>query len=129
MEIKDKRYANAEEKDLIKSFNKGEWQPMPEKDKINFKSILKKAATGSIMKRKAAGEKITIIIDKDDLISIKKLASQKGLPYQTFTKSVLHQYIGGQFIDKNELKKLRDIKMLRHLTTKYLESMACKKET
>jgi predicted DNA binding CopG/RHH family protein len=83
---------------------------MPEKDKTTFKNILKKAATNSIMKRKTAGERVTIIIDRNDLISIKKLAEQKGLPYQTFTKSVLHQYIAGQFIDKNELKKLRYIK-------------------
>ncbi|MHB8292490.1 MAG: CopG family antitoxin [bacterium] len=38
-------------------------------------------------------ERITIRISSEDLNKIKKSAAENGLRYQTFIKSIIHQYI------------------------------------
>lgn len=41
--------------------------------------------------------RINIRISSQDLTLLKKKAAHKGLPYQTFIASVLHQYAADQF--------------------------------
>lgn len=44
--------------------------------------------------------RVNIRISSSDLESLKQKAAYKGLPYQTFIASVLHQYAAGHFGEK-----------------------------
>lgn len=44
-------------------------------------------------------ERITVRISSGDLARLKQRAAYKGLPYQTFIASVLHEYAAGHFIE------------------------------
>jgi predicted DNA binding CopG/RHH family protein len=43
--------------------------------------------------------RVTLRLSKRDLDGLKQKATYKGLPYQTFIASVLHEYIEGHFIE------------------------------
>lgn len=52
---------------------------------------LKKLTRDELMKRLSASRVISIRLPEDDLAKLRRLAAQKGLPYQTYMKSLLHQ--------------------------------------
>ncbi len=43
--------------------------------------------------------RVTLRLSSGDLERLKQKAAYKGLPYQTFIASVLHEYASGHFID------------------------------
>lgn len=82
---------DAEEQDLLQSVEKGEWKSVD-----NFKkeaAFAKEAATNTLRK----DERVTLRISSGDLDRLKQKAAYKGLPYQTFIASVLHEYAAGHF--------------------------------
>ena len=46
--------------------------------------------------------KMNIRIDRDELEKIRAQAQKQGLKYQTLIKSVLHKYVTGQLVDKEQ---------------------------
>ena len=44
-------------------------------------------------------QRVNIRISSNDLARLKQKAAYKGLPYQTFIASVLHEYAAGHFSD------------------------------
>jgi len=65
-------------------------------DEVNSK-LLKKSAKAFMKKEET---KMNIRISSSELEKIKAVATQEGLKYQTFIKSVLHKYITGQLIEE-----------------------------
>ena len=43
--------------------------------------------------------RITVRLSGADLVNLKQKAAYKGLPYQTFVSSILHEYLSGHFIE------------------------------
>ncbi|MFP4548268.1 MAG: antitoxin [Fidelibacterota bacterium] len=85
---------NKEEQEILESFERGEWQSVP-----NFKERkkeLKAAAVQTLKKNK----RVNIRMTEKDLIEIKKVANEEGLPYQTLISSILHKYINGRLVTK-----------------------------
>ena len=85
---------NKEEKELLKSVERGEWKSIPD---------LKREAKRYQEYAKATFRKdkrVNIRISEKDLTNIQKKALQEGLPYQTLISSVLHKFITGQFTEK-----------------------------
>lgn len=82
---------DAEEKEILESIERGEWKRVK-----NFKeeSAFAKAASENFLKK---DERITLRISSGDLDRLKQKAAYKGLPYQTFIASVLHEYAAGHF--------------------------------
>ncbi len=80
---------NAEEKDILNSYEKGEWKSL--KNINQEKSKAKKAATDYLRK----DMRINIRISSSDLTRIKQMAAYEGLPYQTLISSILHKYTSG----------------------------------
>ncbi|HCY75207.1 MAG TPA: antitoxin [Ignavibacteriales bacterium] len=80
-----------EEKDLLKSFEDGEWN--------SIKSVLKKKKEfAKIAKYTAAKNKrINIRLSEKDLANLKAKSLEEGLPYQTLVASVIHRYVSGKF--------------------------------
>jgi predicted DNA binding CopG/RHH family protein len=64
-----------DEKALLETVERGEW-----------KSVKKDS-------------RITLRLSTKDLITLKQKAAYKGLPYQTFIASVLHEYAEGHFVE------------------------------
>ena len=84
---------DAEEQELLASVERGEWKTTDNiKEEIAF---VKEAATNFVRK----DERITLRLSSGDLDRLKQKATYKGLPYQTFIASVLHEYAAGHFIE------------------------------
>ena len=78
-----------EEKNILESFEKGEW-----KSSSNIKerkNQLKEYARATIRKDK----RVNIRISERDLRELKRLALREGLPYQTLISSILHKFVNG----------------------------------
>ena len=76
-----------EEKDLLKSLEKGEWKRIK-----NFeleKKRFAEAARNTLNKTK----NINIRITERTLVRLKTKAIEEGLPYQTLAASVLHKFV------------------------------------
>ena len=80
-----------DESELLESVERGEWNTVI--DLEEEAALAKKAAANSIRK----DERITLRLSSGDLERLKQKAAYKGLPYQTFIASVLHEYAAGHF--------------------------------
>lgn len=80
---------NKEERDILRSYEKGEWRPIKNKAKLReYRSYAK----ATLKKNK----RINIRISAKDLEEIQKKAIEEGLPYQTLISSILHKYVSGR---------------------------------
>lgn len=84
------------EQDLEDNFEKLIELP-PEEKKAKIKMLVE-AAKEHVRKNK--DKRITIRIYGEDLIKIKELAKEDGLPYQTYLTSLLHKIITGKLLLK-----------------------------
>jgi predicted DNA binding CopG/RHH family protein len=55
------------------------------------KGTLKTLTPAELLKRAAASRVISIRLQEADLARLRRLATEKGLPYQTYMKSLLHE--------------------------------------
>lgn len=76
-----------EEQEILTALNEGTIEIEPVSDKIVS------AAKDSLKKDKS----ISIRINAHDLTSIKLIAAQEGIPYQTLIGSLIHKYTNGRF--------------------------------
>ncbi len=75
-----------EEKELVKSIERGEWRATTSKTELRKY----REAARQMLKKDA---RLNIRISSQDLKSLQKLAMKEGLPYQTFVSSLLHKYV------------------------------------
>ncbi len=80
-----------EEQELLKSVERGEWKTV--KNAEEEAAFARTAAANSLRK----DERVTLRLSSIDLDRLKQKAAYKGLPYQTFIASVLHEYAAGHF--------------------------------
>ncbi len=80
-----------EEQDLLNSVELGEWKSLPN---LTEETALAKVAASNYLRKDA---RVNIRISSSDLMLLKQKAAYKGLPYQTFIASVLHEYAAGHF--------------------------------
>lgn len=88
-----------EEKEILDSFERGEWKRVK-----NFKAEVKKHqeyASKTLKKDK----RVNIRISSKVLEEIQALALENGIPYQTFMSSILHRYVHGSLVDKSKANK------------------------
>lgn len=78
---------DAEEKEILDSFNCGEWVSKGENlDK--YKEVAKSTF--------AKTHRINFRVSEKDFRSIQVKARKEGVPYQTLVSSVIHKYLSGQ---------------------------------
>ena len=82
------KYIDKEEKELIESYDKGEWKSVKKKDLSTYE----KAAKESIAKTK----RINIRLTPKDYHDIQVKAIEEGIPYQTLISSIIHKYNKGE---------------------------------
>ncbi|HKV99300.1 MAG TPA: hypothetical protein VJN96_05725 [Vicinamibacterales bacterium] len=79
-----------EEKDVLESFDRGEWRSVPKVKRETRRFA--RAARATFRKDR----RLNIRISSKDLEAIQKRALEEGLPYQTLIASVLHKYASGR---------------------------------
>lgn len=94
----DPQYIDQEEKAIIESIKTMDVSKL-KKPPINEQKKVRSAAKEFMKKH----TKMNIRIDPFELEKIKEQADLAGLKYQTFIKSVLHKYITGQLIEKDNM--------------------------
>lgn len=82
-----------EEKEILDSFEKGEWAPVTNLSKR--KKELIQYARNTIKKDK----RLNIRISERDLIELQRKAIIEGLPYQTYVSSIIHKFINGKLVE------------------------------
>ena len=83
-----------EEKDILESYERGEWVSVK-----NPKQEIKKLheyARNTLQKDK----RINIRMSSKDLDQVQVIAVQEGIPYQTFISSIIHKYVAGYLVEK-----------------------------
>lgn len=85
----EKNNLTKEEKDLVSSFEKGEWTTVKSYDREVKK--LRQSARDTMKK----DERITVRLTKADLRGIRQRAANEGIPYQTLISSLIHKYVVG----------------------------------
>lgn len=80
-----------EEQALQESVERGEWKSTTN---ANEEEVFARKAAANFLRK---DERITLRLSSADLFRLKQKAAYKGLPYQTFIASVLHEYAAGHF--------------------------------
>jgi predicted DNA binding CopG/RHH family protein len=82
-----------DEKKILESVEAGEWKSV---DNLAKEIAFAQEAAENFLRK---DERVTLRLSTGDLERLKRKAAYKGLPYQTFIASVLHEYAAGHFIE------------------------------
>lgn len=74
------------------------------KDNYDLKSMKKR--TPRKADPEATKTMISLRLDGTDLADLKREAERQGIPYQTLINSIVHRFLNGELIDKQEAKKI-----------------------
>lgn len=85
-----------EEKEILDSFEKGEWVPVSDLSKR--RKELAEYARNTLRKDK----RLNIRISERDLIELQRKAVKEGLPYQTYVSSIIHKFINGALVEEGK---------------------------
>ena len=91
----DQGKLDAEETDLLNSYESEEWQPIPqlEAEKQRYQEY----ARATFKK----DSRVNVRISSKDLEAIQKKAREEGIPYQTLIASILHKYVSGRLVERS----------------------------
>ncbi len=81
---------DSEEKELMESVEKGEFESVPDKEDAIDDAVQRAISTLKKDKR------MNIRISERDLKNLKIRALEEGIPYQTLVSMVLHKYLTGK---------------------------------
>ena len=84
---------DAEEQDILDSFERGEWKPVANRSREVARHV--RFAKNTLAKDK----RVNIRISSKDLEQLQVIAVEDGLPYQTLMASVLHRYVSGRLVE------------------------------
>ena len=83
-----------EEKELIESVERGEWQPVENLEQEKEKAMI--AAQATLKKDK----RINLRLTQKDYHQIQIKAIEEGIPYQTLIASIVHKYLNGTLVSR-----------------------------
>lgn len=82
-----------EERDMLNSFDRGEWKPVADQGHEIARHV--RYAKNTLAK----DQRVNIRISSKDLEQLQAIAVEDGLPYQTLMSSVLHRFVSGRFVE------------------------------
>jgi predicted DNA binding CopG/RHH family protein len=91
-----------EEKDLLDSYERGEWKSVK-----NLKQELQKHkehARETLKKDKRVNIRVSSMV----LDGLQARAAEDGIPYQTLISSILHRFVAGRLIEKPRVNEPRE---------------------
>jgi predicted DNA binding CopG/RHH family protein len=83
-----------EEKELLESYEKGEWKSVKKKDAESKR--YREYARSTFLKDR----RVNIRISTKDLEGVRKKAVEEGIPYQTLISSVIHKFVSNRLVEK-----------------------------
>ena len=83
-----------EEQELADSIERGEWKTV---DNLEEELAFAKRAAANFLRKDA---RVTLRLSQYDLNALQHKAAKKGLPYQTYIASILHQFVAGDLAEK-----------------------------
>jgi predicted DNA binding CopG/RHH family protein len=104
--IADGPYLDDEEREMMESFNRGEWHPLEGQELADMQAKLKEAARTTLAELETKSERMNIRMTPGDMAALKAAAAREGLPYQSLVTSVLHKYVSGTLVDVAEARKV-----------------------
>lgn len=104
--ILDPPYIDEEERELMESFDRGEWQPLEGEALAEMKAKLAVAAKNTMARLENKTERMNIRMTHKDMANLKRAAAREGLPYQSLVTSILHKFTEGRLVDIDEARKL-----------------------
>lgn len=90
------KYIDSDERELVRDIKKMDVKTLKRPTKKE-QAYIRKAAEAFVYRE----SKMNIRIAASELAQIKAKAEGEGLKYQTLVKSVLHKYVTGQLVDRN----------------------------
>jgi len=84
-----------EEKNLMESIERDEWQPVNNIEQEKKKAIA--AARNTLKKDK----RINLRLTQKDYRQMQIKAIEEGIPYQTLISSIVHKYLNGSLVPKS----------------------------
>ena len=84
-----------EEKELMDSIERDDWQPVKNFEKEKVKAI--GAARNTVKKDK----RINLRLTQKDYHQIQIKAIEEGIPYQTLISSIVHKYLNGSLTPRS----------------------------
>ena len=88
-----------EEKDLLDSYERGEWRSVN-----NLKEEIKKHK-GYARQTLRKDKRVNIRISSMVLDELQTRAVEDGIPYQTLISSILHRFVTGRLVEKTRSNK------------------------
>ena len=88
--VPDNEIYTKDELELFEQIEAGNYSSMPENKLEKEKDFYKKVAKDTI-KNITRKKSLNLRVYEQDISSIKGIALEKGLPYQTFLASIIHQ--------------------------------------
>ena len=88
---------DAEEQDLLDSYERDEWQSIGMLSKK-----LQKYQSYATFAFEANGL-VSVVLSKEDLKGIQQKASEAGISYQTLITNIIHQFVSGNLIERSHL--------------------------
>ena len=85
---------DSQERDLLKSFERGEWKSVPRIERARRR--YQQSAEATFRKDR----RVNIRISSKDLEAIQHRALEEGIPYQTLISSLLHKYVSGRLTER-----------------------------
>ncbi|MFI5348893.1 MAG: antitoxin [Elusimicrobiota bacterium] len=88
---------DAEEKELLRSLDRGEWRPVK-----NMHAEMKRYAgyAHHTLQKMRKDRRVNIRLSQLDLERFQRIALEEGIPYQTLMTSVIHKYVNGRLTEK-----------------------------
>ena len=83
-----------EERDLLESYERGEWVPVPDMEARIAE--YQEAARAFLRKDRLVNIRLTA----HDLTALQSIALDEGIPYQTLMASILHKYVTGRLVER-----------------------------
>ena len=83
-----------EEREILDSFERGEWVPVADKEAVIAR--LRSAAQATLRKER----RVNIRMTNADLAALQSIALEEGIPYQTLMSSILHKYVTGRLVER-----------------------------
>jgi predicted DNA binding CopG/RHH family protein len=92
--MNDDQKPSVEEKDLLKSYDRGEWRSV---NAVQERLEQYQVAASAMLE---ADGLISIILPKEDLQALQRKADAAGVPYQKMIANIVHQFLAGRLIEK-----------------------------
>lgn len=87
-------FLDEEERDLIESYERGEWVGVPDMEARIAE--YQEAARAFFRKDR----RVNIRMSNRDILALQEIAQEEGIPYQTLMSSILHKYVTGRLVER-----------------------------